>query len=502
MLLATLAHLRFAASVAFGTQFARWSLDGLVESMLRSEREFGPPAVNETKTLAFQVPDEAGLPEMQLRRVRQQALRAATETLYFDAQYAGSDVDLRRMSFSDIQRLPLTRRAALSANPNRFVCSRSAPSVRLTTTGATGAPVVVCFSSGELAAYIALGAIDLLRRHTVASDDVVALATSSRAYLGNLCFAGACTRIGALVDWAGLDEPATLLRRLAERRRIAGKKERVSVLQVYPSYLGELIETGRTLGYGPADFGIQRLLVGGEVTSAGLLERSRALFGDVTIEQGYGMTEIWPVGGTLCEQGHLHFEPALGLVETVDPETGRTSAPNAVASLVVTPFAPFRETTLVIRYDTEDLVAPLAPGARTCSMKALPATGGLLGKKRLSVRHPSGWTCPRHVLDALEALDEVPLPARCGFWRAGDGVGIEVVARSDTAQVRGRVADALETQGVPLRSLQLHTDPAALRQPLPLRADLREVTFQTRCASNLRTWSTNPCALLVDAMEG
>ena len=230
--------------------------------------------------------------------------------------------------------------------------------------------------------------------------------------------------------------------------------------------------------------------------------RSRALFGDVTIEQGYGMTEIWPVGGTVCEQGHLHFEPTHGLVETVDPETGRAAAPDAVASLVVTPFAPFRDTTLVIRYDTEDLVAPLGTARATCSLKALPATGSLLGKQRLSVRHADGWTCPRHVFDALEALDEVPLPARCGFWVPATAS----LSRSSRAATPPRsaagIADALEAQGVPLRALPIThrsrgaapTVPSARR---PARGDLSDPLRAPTCGHR----STNPCALLVDAME-
>ena len=60
-----------------------------------------------------------------------------------------------------------------------------------------------------------------------------------------------------------------------------------------------------------------------EVSSPGLRQRSEALFGPVTFDEGYGISETWPFGGTQCEEGHLHFEPSHGLMEVVDPDSGK-----------------------------------------------------------------------------------------------------------------------------------------------------------------------------------
>jgi hypothetical protein len=143
---------------------------------------------------------------------------------------------------------------------------------------------------------------------------------------------------------------------------------------------------------------------------------------------------------------------------------------------VVTPFPPFRETTLLLRYDTEDVARPLA-GPLACSLRTLPATTTLLGKRRLAVRHDGGWTYPRDVLEALEAVEAVPLPARCGFRAVPGGVAVEVVAREDTPAARRAIAARLAARGVPLRELHLVRQPRQLRRPLPLRCDLRETSF-------------------------
>jgi len=51
-----------------------------------------------------------------------------------------------------------------------------------------------------------------------------------------------------------------------------------------------LVECGLAAGLGPADFGLQRIGVGGEVVTAGLKARCQALFGVLPFVEGYAMT--------------------------------------------------------------------------------------------------------------------------------------------------------------------------------------------------------------------
>jgi phenylacetate-coenzyme A ligase PaaK-like adenylate-forming protein len=370
----------------------------------------------------------------------------------------------------------LTRKEALRAEPDTFVRRSARPAFRTTTSGTTGRPTGVSFSLHELQVYIALSAIGFLIDGQIGPEDVVQISASARATLGNTCFAGACARVGAQVYLAGLVAPELGLRLLTEERGLAGKKPRASVLDTYPSYLGRLVETGQKLGYGPADFGLNRILVGGEIVTAGLKARAERYFGPAAFHEGYGMTEIWPLGAIRCEAGHLHFEPSRGLVEVLDPDTGRPAAPGEVGTIVATPFPPYRDTTLVLRYDTEDLVQ-VVPGPLDCRLRHLPATSDLIGKRRLAVRTEDGWTTPRQVLEALETVEGVPLPARCGFWAVPGGVAVEVLVRDPSSKVRRTVDDSLERQGVPVQELRLVEDRGELASPLPLRGDLEELGF-------------------------
>ncbi|MEP6774168.1 MAG: AMP-binding protein [Chloroflexota bacterium] len=470
------AQLRFAVSMLFGIPFSLRSLDRMIDAALETRREFGEIGAEGAELVSGPTLDEGTRRDVQLRRFRKQATFGARETAYYAEVFKQADLDPARLTYDDIAQIPLTPKEAIRDNPDTFVRRNARHALRTTTSGTTGRPAHVCFSQYELAVTIALGAMSSILDNSIMSEDIVQISSSSRATLGNLCFAGTCVRLGALVCPVGLVEPDMTLSLLREEHHIKGKKPHVSVIFTYPSYLGEIVECGLRLGYGPRDFGLERIVAGGEIVSEGLKARARQLFGEVRFDQGYGITELWPLGGRVCPQGHLHFEVSQGLIEVIAPDTGAPAEDGEAGTIVGTPFAPYRDSTVVLRYDTQDVVRPIV-GPLDCSMKNLPATSNLLGKLGLSVRHDAGWTFPRDVVEALEAVEEVPLPARCGFWAVPGGVAVEVVARGDLVVVQRKIEASLEKHGVPLRELRVLDDRSQLRKPLPWRGDLRELTF-------------------------
>jgi phenylacetate-coenzyme A ligase PaaK-like adenylate-forming protein len=494
-----IAQLRFAYSLALGRPFHTPSLEHLISAVRETRREFGPTAVGAEGAELIGGPslDESTRKDMQLRRFRAQARRAARETAYYHKLFSARDVDPARFNHADIARVPLTPKDALRADSDAFVRSGAKPVLRTMTTGTTGWPTSVYFSAYELRVIMALSALGMLFDRQLSEEDVVQMNTSSRATLGNIGLAGACAHIGAVAYLTGVVDPAHTLALLSERHRLPGKKERASVVSLYPSYLGEIVEAGLQLGYTPADFGLERIFAGGEVVTEGLKARAARLFGPLTFVQGYAMTKTIPFGGRTCSAGHLHFEPSHGLLEVIDPETSQTVAGSEAGTIVVTPFAPYRETTLLLRYDTEDIARCVAEPLG-CELRNLPATTDLLGKRRLSVRHADGWTFPRDVLEALECVEDVPLPARCGFWSVPGGIAVEVVTRSSDAVIRRVIGDQLESRHVPVRELHLREHPGELQRPLPLRCDLRETSFGGRPAQGLPSVS----ALAAIAADG
>jgi len=476
MLDVAIAQFRYSLSLLFGLRFSVRSLERMIAALRETKREFGTVGKEGSEVLDGPVLDAESRRSIQLRRFRQQARRAMQDTAYYRDLFARLELDPATLRYEDITRLPCTPKEAVRDDPDAFVSRRARPYLRATTTGTTGKPTSICFSEHELRVYFALSAMPTFFTHDLHETDIVQISTSSRGTLGNVCLAGACAHIGAMISLAGVVDPALALAQLCEQRRIAGKKEYTSVLYTYPSYLGELVEYGLVHHYRPSDFGLERLSLGGEIVTQGLKKRCEQLFGPVRFMEGSGMTEIWPVGGRLCEAGHLHFEISQGLVEVQSLENNSPAQEGEVGTLVVTPFPPYRETTLLLRYDTQDVVRVL-PAALSCSLKHLPATSNLLGKRSLAVQHEQGWTFPREVLEALEAVEELPLPARCGFWAVPGGVALEVQCGEDTSELRRKIKESLQMWGVPVQVLYLVEQGQPLQHPLPLRCDLREQHF-------------------------
>jgi phenylacetate-coenzyme A ligase PaaK-like adenylate-forming protein len=471
------AQLRLAFALLTGRPIPPWTLSALTDAAIATRREFGEIG-GAAEAIAGPALDETTRREVQLRRFRRQAALAATETAYYRRLFAPLGLDPGALTWEAMARVPRTPKTALRDDPDAFVRRGADCFLRATTHGTTGQPTAVCFSLAELRTMAALSGLGFLLQGTLGPDDVVQVCTSARGLLGNIGLAGGAAHAGALVLPVGVIAPQQALAQLAAPLRLHGKKARASVLVAYPSYLGMLVQEGLRRGYRPGDFGLERIAASGEIVTQGLKERARPLFGDVRWVESWAMTEAIPFGGTVCEEGHLHYPVDQGLAEVLDPERGDAVGPGEAGTLVVTPFAPFRDTTLLLRFDTEDVVRTL-PEPPACSQRSLPATTDLLGKLRLSVRHDDGWTYPRQVLEALEGLDAIPLPARCGFWAVPGGVAVEAVARDTDAETRQIAARRLEAHDVPVREVTLVTDAAALRRPYPLRGDLREAHFAT-----------------------
>lgn len=470
------AQVRFATSILLGRPFHLPALDRLIATLMATEQEFGALTGAANELVHGPILDEETRRDLQLRRFRQQAQRGASETSFYRDLFARLALDPKRLTLAQIGAIPPVTKATVQARLGAFARQRQQPTLLTMTTGTTGQPTGMLFTAHELALFSALGALTYLFQRQITAQDIVQVSTSSRALLGNGAFMGACQRVGALVYQTGIIEPCQALRLLSASHAIAGKKRRPSVLLTYPSYLGRLVAAGAAMGMTPADFGLERIILGGEIVTAGVKARSQALFGPVIFQEGYGITESWPFGATQCEAGHLHFEPSHGLLEVLAPETGQAAQPGQLGTLVLTPFAPYRESVVLLRYDTQDLVRVLDEPC-TCSLRHLPATSQLLGKRRLSVPTPGGWVTPRAVLEAVEALDEIPLPARCGFWAQDDGVAVAVATPANSACLRQWLTERLLAHGVPLRALHLVANPAELHQPLPWRGDLHEQTF-------------------------
>jgi phenylacetate-CoA ligase len=226
---------------------------------------------------------------------------------------------------------------------------------------------------------------------------------------------------------------------------------------------------------------LRGISVGGEVLSPALAAAARETFGVPEVADLFAMTEVIPVTGRTCSQRHLHHDLNTGYVEYLDLETGGPAEPGALATVVITPFFPYRECMPVLRYDTRDVVRMLPDGPLDCEVAAIPAVGQIVGKADALLRAGGRVVTPRELIEAVEALPAQPFPARFRATAHDDGTialtlpehaleGLGHVGAVDHFAARGLDVDLGVVPDEDARSLRA------------LRCDLRETTFVNRPA--------------------
>ena len=204
--------------------------------------------------------------------------------------------------------------------------------------GTSGSPTTIWFSADELEILVALSTIALATVDGMRPRHVLASAVSSRASLSLLVTAQCTARIGAGLMPLGTIEPSLALERLAAPLNLPGKAPQATNLACAASYLSALVATAEREGWSPGDFGLEAIQTGGEVLTDALRSRAREVLG-APARSAYLMSEIVPVGGARCTEGHLHYPQEFGHVELLDPLTLQPAAPGQIATIVATPFA-------------------------------------------------------------------------------------------------------------------------------------------------------------------
>ena len=187
------------------------------------------------------------------------------------------------------------------------------------------------------------------------------------------------------------------------------------------------------------------------------------------------MTEVLPVSGRTCGQGHLHLDLNMGLVEVLALDGSGPAEPGELGTMVVTPFFPYRDCMPVFRYDTRDVVRRLPDEPLTCNLAGIPALSPILGKAEPDLhQRRRDLVTPR---DIVEVLEELPCAA----------VARPVSSRSDGSILTAdRAADDTRRHdhrrssraGSPTGASTASSRSRAADEPLrPVRADLAETTF-------------------------
>jgi phenylacetate-coenzyme A ligase PaaK-like adenylate-forming protein len=451
---------RMAMAMVGGRRISPRVIERLTGDVLATLREFGAPGDDVRVLLDGPLADPESREHFQLQALRRTVRRLGARSAFYAKLLA--DIDVRRLTLSEFQALPLTSKADLVNRGPDLICHGATPYLSTRTTGTTGKPAEIWMSAYEARLWPALGALSGLLRGELRPSDCLQVNISSRATAAVQHAVETSRLAGARARVLGQVPIRQSLDSLLDREP--------TILSCYPSYLAMLVTEAQRQGLAPADFNLRIINVGGEVLSPALRAAAEGTFG-APITDTFGMTEILPVSGRFCDAGHLHPDLNMGFVEVVAPEGTEPAAPGELGRMVVTPYFPYRDCMALLRYDTADLVRRLPDGPLGCELAAIPAVSAIQGKASQAIATRSGTVTTRDIVEVLEALPSQPWPARYRATELG-GVLLLTIPESaldglTTAEVARRFADRGIDAAVEVSSSELRR----------VRADLAEATF-------------------------
>jgi phenylacetate-CoA ligase len=298
--------------------------------------------------------------ELQTQRLRAMVRYVFNATTFWrrklEAAGIGPD-DVRDVG--DVSRLPFSTKAELqddqAAHPpfGSYVASdRTAWTKFFSTSGTTGTPLRRVFSARDWR-YV----LDKFQRNPIVGPgDVVVLLGPRDGLMGPTGSAEGMARAGALVMETGLADSRTKVRLITDVHptMVAGTA----------SYLLHLLDVAEEMGVRLAEAGVRIVSSVGEPGAAVPATRSRLADGwGGVVSDGYGLTEIFPLGGGCPHSAALHIPDDLVITEIVDPDTGRPLPPGEAGEVVYTNLV--GDTQPLLRYRTRDVArrGPDAPCA-------------------------------------------------------------------------------------------------------------------------------------------
>ncbi len=306
----------------------------------------------------YECMDRAALHLLQLRRLQMTTAWAYERVPHYRAQMEERGVRPRDVrALDDVRRLPFTDESVLrDAFPFGMFALPLEEVVRVhSSSGATGKPVVVGYSRGDVNTWTELTA-RIAAAAGVQRGDLVQMAFPYGMSTGGWGMHYGIERIGATIIPAGAGQ--------SERHLVMMREFGTTALVSTPSYAFYLAEQAEELGIDLSSLKLRLGLFGGEPCSDAMKAEVEAKLG-VSATDNYGLSEVMGpgvAGECECACG-LHVNEDHLLLEIVDPASGEPLEYGEEGELVITTLT--KEAFPLLRYRTHDLTA-LDPSRCEC----------------------------------------------------------------------------------------------------------------------------------------
>jgi phenylacetate-CoA ligase len=306
----------------------------------------------------YECMDRAALHLLQLRRLQMTTAWAYERVPHYRAQMEERGVRPRDMrALDDVRRLPFTDERELRETfPFGMFALPLDEVVRVhSSSGATGTPVVVGYSRGDINTWTELTA-RVAAAGGVQRGDLVQMAFPYGMSTGGWGLHYGIERIGATIIPAGAGQ--------SERHLVMMRDFGTTVLVSTPSYALYLAGEAEEMGIDVASLKLRLGVFGGEPCSEAMKAEIEQTLG-IRVTDNYGLSEVMGpgvAGECECRCG-LHVNEDHLLLEIVDPASGEPLEYGEQGELVITTLT--KEAFPVLRYRTHDLTA-LDPSRCEC----------------------------------------------------------------------------------------------------------------------------------------
>lgn len=296
------------------------------------------------------------LPPAELRALQGERLRHMVHYVFARAPFWRRKFDAIGLKpedirgIEDLSKIPFCTKEELQQDQlehppfGSYVCT--APSQwqhYAATSGTTGRPLRRVLSARDWG-YI----LDRFRRKPgLKPGDVAMILGPTDGLLGPTVAIESVRCLGALPIQASMHDTETKVRMIAELRP--------AFITGTASYLLRILEVADQLGIDLAQAGVRVVSSVGEPGAAieGTRKRLQDGFGGATISDGYGLTELFPLGGRCPGNDALHIVPDMAITEVVDPVTGAPLPPGELGEVVFSNIV--NDTQPLLRFRSRDL---------------------------------------------------------------------------------------------------------------------------------------------------
>lgn len=301
-------------------------------------------------------PATLALPREQLTRIQDDRFRAMVAYVYETSPFWRRKLDEAGVhpgvlaGIGDLPQLPFCTRAELDAEQaehppfGEYTCTpRQTWMGIFTTSGTSGRKLKRAVSVRDWRLMI-----DRFYRHPAPPPgEIFMLLGPIDGLLGPAVGVEAARERGAVPVLAGLWDTRTKVQAIAELRpgTIAGAA----------SYIVHLSEVAREMGVDLSSCGVRSVTSFGEPGAAvdathDTIERR---YGVESVADGYGLTEVWPLGGNCPASPALHIADDIAAVECINPDTGVPLPEGETGEIVLTNLV--GDTQPLLRYRSRDV---------------------------------------------------------------------------------------------------------------------------------------------------